>query len=100
MSSIRTKGVVSSCLVFAASLWAHDEHELFFGVEDKGGVNLNAIGHEGFRMKVQSSEDGVEWLDFGSIDPLSGFNHQRLSELEANVPNLFRLIYPKISPYV
>ena len=99
LSLIRRKGLLSSCLVCAASLWAHDEHELFFGVEDRGGVTLNATGHEGFRMKVQSSEDGVEWLDFGIIDPLSGFNHQRLSELEANTPNLFRLIYPKISPY-
>ena len=90
--------MLSSCLVFAAPLWAHDEYELFFIVEDGGGVALNAIGHEGFRMKVQSSVDGVGWLDFGSIDPLSGFNHQRLSELEANIPNLFRLVYPGVSP--
>ena len=95
---IRTNGLLSSCLVFAAPLWAHDEYELFFIVEDGGGVALNAIGHEGFRMKVQSSVDGVGWLDFGSIDPLSGFNHQRLSELEANIPNLFRLVYPGVSP--
>ena len=98
LSFNRTNGLLSSCLVFAVPLWAHDEHELFFGVEDRGGVTLNAIGHEGFRMKVQSSVDGVGWLDFGSIHPLSGFNHQRLSELEANIPNLFRLVYPGVSP--
>ena len=59
---IRRKGLLLSCLVCAASLWAHDEHELFFRVEDRGGVTLGATGHEGFRMKVESSEDGVEWL--------------------------------------
>ena len=69
LSFNRTNGLLSFCLVFAVPLWAHDEHELFFGVEDRGGVTLNAIGHEGFRMKVQSSVDGVGWQDFGSIDP-------------------------------
>ena len=49
--------IVLPCL--CRVLWAHDEHELFFGVEDRGGVTLNAIGHEGFRMKVQSVKMGL-----------------------------------------
>jgi len=48
--------VVLSC--FCRALWAHDEHELFFIAEDGGGVTLNAIGNEGFRMKVHSSVEG------------------------------------------